>query len=256
MAKPILKTIGLSKRYEANSNSVQALSNVNLEIDRGDFVAIMGPSGSGKTTLLTLLGCLDKPTKGRVLLGAKGIDVTAMPEGSLYSIRRRHLGFIFQSFNLMPNLSAVENIELPMEGLIRSTKRRRKRARVLLRMMEIPHREKHKPAQLSAGEQQRVAIARALANGPALILADEPTGNLDWETSLSIVNMLARLATEQKRTIVMVTHDPQMAVYANKKLFIRDGKLRDEDPVYFEALRQAGRHLPDEPADAEPPQAD
>jgi len=256
MAKTILKTIGLSKRYESDGNSVQALSNVNLEIERGDFVAIMGPSGSGKTTLLTLLGCLDKATKGRVLVGTKGIDVTSMPEGSLYSIRRRHLGFILQSFNLMPNLSALENVELPMEGLIRSAKRRRKRARVLLRMVEIPHREKHKPRQLSAGEQQRVAIARALANGPAVILADEPTGNLDWETSLSIVNMLSRLATEQKRTIVMVTHDPQMAVYANKKLFIRDGKLHEKDPVYDEALEQARRHSPDEPADTTPRQAD
>jgi len=253
MARPILKTIGLSKRYETNTNSVQALSSVNLEIERGDFVAIMGPSGSGKTTLLTLLGCLDKPTRGRVLMGSKGIDVTAMPESSLHSIRRRHLGFIFQSFNLMPNLSALENVELPMEGLIRSAKRRRKRARVLLRMVEIPHREKHKPAQLSAGEQQRVAIARALANGPAVILADEPTGNLDWETSLSIVNMLGRLATEQKRTIVMVTHDPQMAVYAGTKLFLRDGKVHYEDPVYADALQHARRQVPDEPAGAEPP---
>ena len=244
MAKTILKTIGLSKRYESDGNSVQALSNVNLEIERGDFVAIMGPSGSGKTTLLSLLGCLDRATKGRVLMGTKGIDVTAMPEGSLYNIRRRHLGFIFQSFNLMPNLSALENVELPMEGLIRSAKRRRKRARVLLRIAEIEHREKHKPRQLSAGEQQRVAIARALANGPAVILADEPTGNLDWETSVGIMNMMRRLAREQKRTIVMVTHDPHMAAFASTKLYLRDGKLSDEDPYYSDPLRFAAQPPP------------
>ncbi len=237
MAKPILKTIGLSKTFETNGNKVQALSRVNLEVMRGDFLAIMGPSGSGKTTLLTLLGCLDKPTTGRVFLGSKGLNVTAIPEAALYRIRRKNLGFIFQNFNLLPSLTALENVELPMEGLIKSAKRRRKRARVLLRMLEMSHREKHKPPQLSAGEQQRVAIARALANGPALILADEPTGNLDWETSVSIVNMLRKLATEQKRTIIMVTHDPHMASFASRKLFIRDGKLQKEDPVYEEALR-------------------
>lgn len=237
MAKPIVKTIGLSKTFETNGNKVQALSRVNLEVMRGDFLAIMGPSGSGKTTLLTLLGCLDKPTTGRILLGSKGLNVTAIPEAALYMIRRKSLGFVFQNFNLLPGLTALENVELPMEGLIKSAKRRRKRARVLLRMLEMSHREKHKPPQLSAGEQQRVAIARALANGPALILADEPTGNLDWETSVSIVNMLRKLATEQKRTIIMVTHDPHMSSFASRKLFIRDGKLLKEDPVYDEARR-------------------
>jgi len=237
MAKPILKTIGLSKTFETNGNKVQALSRVNLEIMRGDFLAIMGPSGSGKTTLLTLLGCLDKPTTGRILLGSTGLNVTTIPEAALYRIRRKNLGFIFQNFNLLPSLTALENVELPMEGLIKSAKRRRKRARALLRMLEMSHREKHKPPQLSAGEQQRVAIARALANGPALILADEPTGNLDWETSVSIVNMMRKLATEQKRTIIMVTHDPHMSSFASRKLFIRDGKLLKEDPVYEDAQR-------------------
>ena len=237
MAKSILKTIGLSKTFETNGSKVQALSSVNLEVMRGDFLAIMGPSGSGKTTLLTLLGCLDKPTTGRVLLGSTGLNVTAIPEAALYRIRRKNLGFIFQNFNLLSSLTALENVELPMEGLIKSAKRRRKRARVLLRMLEMSHREKHKPPQLSAGEQQRVAIARALANGPALILADEPTGNLDWETSVSIVNMMRKLAAEQKRTIIMVTHDPHMSSFASRKLFIRDGKLLKEDPVYEEARR-------------------
>ncbi len=235
MAIPIVKTIGLSKTYEGNGRAVRALSNVNLEIMKGEFVAVMGPSGSGKTTLLTLLGCLDKPTQGRVLLGANNLNVTALPETSLYVIRRKQLGFVFQNFNLIPNLTAIENVELPMEGLIRSAKRRRKRARVLLRMVDMSDREQHKPSQLSAGEQQRVAIARALANGPTLILADEPTGNLDWETSLSIMKTLQKLAAEQKRTIVIVTHDPQMAAFASRKLFMRDGRLQKEDPVYGEA---------------------
>ncbi len=241
MARPMLRAIGLTKTYETNGNRVRALQSVNLEIMRGDFVAIMGPSGSGKTTLLTLLGCLDRPTSGRVLLGARGLDVTAMPESSLYTIRRKNIGFIFQSFNLIPSFSALENVELPMENLIGSGRRRRKRARVLLRMLEIPHRERHRPPQLSAGEQQRVAIARALANGPAVILADEPTGNLDWETSVGIMNMMRRLASEQKRTIVMVTHDPHMAAFASTKLYLRDGKLSDQDPYYSDPLRFAAQ---------------
>jgi putative ABC transport system ATP-binding protein len=235
MATPIVKTIGLSKTYESNGRAVRAVSNVNLEIMKGEFVAVMGPSGSGKTTLLTLLGCLDKPTQGRVLLGANSLNVTALPETSLYVIRRKQLGFVFQNFNLIPNLTAIENVELPMEGLIRSSKRRRKRAHVLLRMVDMSDRDKHRPSQLSAGEQQRVAIARALANGPTLILADEPTGNLDWETSLSIMKILQKLAAEQKRTIVIVTHDPQMAAFASRKLFMRDGRLQKKDPVYDEA---------------------
>ena len=229
MATTIVKTVGLTKTYESNGNAVRAVKNVNLEIMKGELVAIMGPSGSGKTTLLTLLGCLDRPTQGRVLLGTNSLNVTALPETSLCVIRRKQLGFVFQNFNLIPNLTAIENVELPMEGLIPSAKRRRKRARILLRMLEIPDREKHRPAQLSAGQQQRVAIARALANGPALILADEPTGNLDYETSLSIMSILQRLSAEQKRTIVMVTHDPLMATFATRKLVLRDGRLSKED---------------------------
>ena len=231
MAAPILKTVGLSKRYETNGHKVNALSNVNLEIMKGDFVAVMGPSGSGKTTLLTLLGCLDKPTGGKVLMGSGGLDVTAIPEASLYKIRRKYVGFIFQNFNLMSNLSAIENVELAMGGLIRSAKTRQKRARILLRMVGIAHREKHKPDQLSAGEQQRVAVARALANGPAVILADEPTGNLDSETGVSIMGVLRELNNKQKRTIIMVTHDPLMASFASRKLFLRDGKLQKEESV-------------------------
>lgn len=189
MGELVLETVKLRKTYETNAGKVYALSGVDLQARRGDFVAIMGPSGSGKTTLLNLIGCLDKPTSGKVILD--GVDITDMPEGSLHEIRREKIGFVFQSFNLIQNLSALENVELPMESLGVLKKRRRKRARNLLHLVGLQKRGKHRPAQLSAGEQQRVAIARALANEPTIVLADEPTGNVDQKTSLSIIKLLS-----------------------------------------------------------------
>ena len=224
----VVKAIKLSKVFGEGDKAVKAISKINLEVKKGDFVAVMGPSGSGKTTLLTLIGCLDRPTKGRLFLGTKGTDVTKVPENELFKIRRNNIGFIFQGYNLIPSLSAIENVELPMEGTIKSGKERRERARKLLSMVDIADREKHKPAQLSGGEQQRVAIARALANDPNLILADEPTGNLDSETSEGIINVLKRLVTEHNRTVILVTHDYNMAKYANRRITIRDGKLETE----------------------------
>ena len=223
----IIKTKGLSKVFKMGGQDVRALSNVNLEITKGEFVTIMGPSGSGKTTLLTLIGCLDKPTKGKIYLGRKGIEVSSVPDSSLYKIRRDNLGFIFQSFNLIPSLSAIENVELPMEASEKSGKKRRKRAQELLSLVEIADREKHKPSQLSGGEQQRVSIARALANDPDLILADEPTGNLDSETGESIMNILRRLTTDKNRTVIVVTHNSYVAEMANRTFIIRDGKLQN-----------------------------
>jgi len=222
----IVKTKGLSKVFKMGGQDVRALSNVNLEITKGEFVTIMGPSGSGKTTLLTLIGCLDKPTKGKIYLRRKGIEVSSVPDSSLYKIRRDNLGFIFQSFNLIPSLSAIENVVLPMEASEKSGKKRRKRAQELLSLVEIADREKHKPSQLSGGEQQRVSIARALANDPDLILADEPTGNLDSETGESIMNILRRLTTDKNRTVIVVTHNSYIAEMANRTLIIRDGKLQ------------------------------
>ncbi len=224
----IVKTKGLSKTFEIGGSKVHSLSGVSLEVKKGEFVTIMGPSGSGKTTLLTLIGCLDKPTKGKIHLGRKGIDVTNMPDSSLYKIRRNNLGFIFQSFNLIPSLSAIENVELPMEGVVKSGKERKDRARELLRLVEIPDREKHKPAQMSGGEQQRVSIARALANDPDLILADEPTGNLDSETGESIIEILRKLTAGKKRTVIVVTHNSYIAEMADRTIVIRDGKLEDQ----------------------------
>ena len=228
MDNTIVKTKGLSKTFKMGGQEVHALSAINLEIKKGDFVAIMGPSGSGKTTLLTLIGCLDKPTKGKIYLGRKGLEVSAIPDAALYRIRRNNLGFIFQSFNLIPSLSAIENVELPMEGAAKTGRQRRERARELLRLVEIADREKHKPAQLSGGEQQRVSIARALANDPDIILADEPTGNLDTETGGSIIDILRRLSGEQKRTVIIVTHDYNVAALADRRFVIRDGRLKEE----------------------------
>ena len=227
MNNPILDITGLSKIYKMSEHKIKALSKAYLQVMKGEFVVIMGPSGSGKTTLLTLVGCLDKPTSGKILLD--GADVTNIPEVSLYRIRREKIGFIFQSFNLIGSLSAVENVELPMECLIRSGKQRREKARELLRLVELQEREKHRPAQLSAGEQQRVAIARALANDPVIILADEPTGNLDSETGVSIVKMLSKLTADQKCTVMMVTHDRRMASLAGRILFLRDGRVLQKE---------------------------
>ena len=224
----VVKAIKLSKVFGEGDKAVKAISKINLEVKKGDFVAVMGPSGSGKTTLLTLIGCLDRPTRGRLFLGTKGTDVTKVPENELFNIRRNNIGFIFQGFNLIPSLTAIENVELPMEGTIKSAKERRQRARELLSLVDIADREKHKPSQLSGGEQQRVAIARALANDPNIILADEPTGNLDSETSESIINLLKKLVTDHNRTVILVTHNYDMAKYANRRITIRDGKLETE----------------------------
>jgi putative ABC transport system ATP-binding protein len=226
MSETVLKLEKLSKAYTLGKRSVQALSGVNLQVNRGEFVAIMGPSGSGKTTLLNVLGCLDKPTRGNVLLD--GVDVAKLPEKELYKIRRSKIGFVFQTFNLLPYLNARENVELPMEGTKKSKSVRRQIASELLGMVGLSGREEHRPQRLSAGEQQRVAIARALANNPAIILADEPTGNLDAKNKREIVNLLARLNLNQETTIIVVTHDGQVAAHTERVLLLKDGKITKE----------------------------
>ena len=221
-----LKAENLSKTYMLGKRSVPALSSLNVHVNRGEFVAIMGPSGSGKTTLLNILGCLDKPTAGRVILD--GVDISKLPERKLCKIRRNKLGFIFQTFNLLPYLNACENIEVPMEYTGRSKNERKERARELLRFVGLSEREDHRPQKLSAGEQQRVAIARALANEPAIILADEPTGNLDTENKYEIVRLLANLNIERGTTVVMVSHDSQVASHSERVLLMKDGKITKE----------------------------
>jgi len=224
--KPVLQLENLSKTYTLGKRDVSALSNLNLTVKAGEFVAIMGPSGSGKTTLLNVIGCIDKPTKGKVLLD--GIDATALPENQLYKIRRDKMGFVFQTFNLLPYLNARENVELPMEGRGKSKAEQTERAKELLAMVGLSGREEHRPQRLSAGEQQRVAIARALANDPAIILADEPTGNLDSQNKQGIIKLLANLNLTQGTTIIMVTHDSQAARNTERMLLLKDGKIMKE----------------------------
>jgi len=226
MSKPVLLVENLVKVYKAGKRNVQPLSNLDLEIQSGEFVAIMGPSGSGKTTLLNIIGCIDKPTKGRVCLD--GIDIARMPESQVYKIRRDKIGFVFQSFNLLPYLNARENVELSMELAGKFKGERRQRAKSLLAMVGLAGREEHRPNRLSQGEQQRVAIARALANDPAIILADEPTGNLDGNNKQEIVKLLKTLNTEQNTTILMVTHDEQVAECTQRMIFLSDGKIVKE----------------------------
>jgi putative ABC transport system ATP-binding protein len=209
------------KVYPMGEVSVPALRGINLTIHPGEFVAIMGPSGSGKSTLMHLLGCLDLPSDGVVQLDGK--DITTLDEDTLAQIRGKKVGFVFQTFNLIPTLTAQENVELPLffQGVPRE--KRRARAAELLRKVGLDGRLHHKPAQLSGGERQRVAIARALANDPEIILADEPTGNLDSESGKAILELLAQLHREGK-TIILVTHNPEAAAYAQRIVRIRDGR--------------------------------
>jgi putative ABC transport system ATP-binding protein len=213
------------KVYPMGEVSVPALRGINLTIHPGEFVAIMGPSGSGKSTLMHLLGCLDLPSDGVVQLDGK--DITKLDEDTLAQIRGKKVGFVFQTFNLIPTLTAQENVELPLffQGVPRE--KRRARAAELLGKVGLDGRLHHKPAQLSGGERQRVAIARALANDPEIILADEPTGNLDSESGKAILELLAQLHREGK-TIILVTHNPEAAAYAQRIVRIRDGRLVEE----------------------------
>ncbi len=225
---PIIQTIQLVKVYGAGESRVVALDGIDLSIESGEFVAIMGPSGSGKSTLLNILACLDRPTEGQYILA--GEDVSGYNRAQLAEIRSRQLGFVFQSYNLLPRLTALENVILPL--LYRRDERlthaeREERALAVLESVGLADRAHHYPNQLSGGQQQRVAIARALINDPLLILADEPTGNLDSHASEEIIDLLISL-NQRGRTIVMVTHEPDMARHAQRVLMIRDGKLASD----------------------------
>ena len=222
----VLKIENLTKTYKLGKRDVQPLTNLDLEVKKGEFAAIMGPSGSGKTTLLNIIGCIDKPTKGRIFID--NVDIAHLPESQLYKIRRDKIGFIFQSFNLLPYLNARENVELAMELAGKFKGERKQRAKDLLSTVGLSGREQHRPQRLSQGEQQRVAIARALANDPAIILADEPTGNLDVTNKQEIVKLLSDLNQKQGTTIIMVTHDENVAEQTRRMLFLNDGKIQDK----------------------------
>jgi len=210
----------LSKVYRIDSQEVHALNGITVSFERGGFWAIMGPSGSGKSTLLNLLGCLDRLTAGSYRL--EGIDVSALDDDELSDIRLKHIGFIFQSFNLIPQLTVEENIQLPLYYLGWEAAKSAERARELGAMVGLQGRLHHRPSQLSGGQQQRVAIARALSNDPLIILADEPTGNLDTATGKEIMELIAEF-NESGKTIIMVTHEAHIAAYARHRLHLRDG---------------------------------
>ncbi|MBI4441717.1 ABC transporter ATP-binding protein [Candidatus Woesearchaeota archaeon] len=222
MPVPIISLQKAWKTYQMGDVDVNALRDVTLAINRGEFVAITGSSGSGKSTMMNLVGCLDLPTKGRIYLDAK--DISTLHESELALIRGRRIGFIFQQFNLIPNLTALENVMLPLEFQDASQATARQHAVKLLQAVGLAERIDHLPSQLSGGQQQRVAIARALSNNPDVILADEPTGNLDSKSGVDVINLLEGLWKSGK-TIVMVTHDTQLAQRAKRKIQMKDGQI-------------------------------
>jgi len=223
MLESAIRLENIWKVYQLGKVELTVLKGINLEINPGSFVTIMGPSGSGKSTLMYLIGCLDIPTRGRVFLDGK--DVSKFSENELSRIRGRKIGFVFQQFNLLPNLTALENVTLPMVFQGMPEKQRVKRAEDLLSSFGLAKRRYHRPAELSGGERQRVAIARALANNPEIIVADEPTGNLDSSTGKMIMDILVNLHKKENKTIIVVTHDPNIAGYAEQIVNIRDGRI-------------------------------
>jgi len=223
ITEKIIKLENTWKVYQLGKVELIALKNVNLDVNPGDFVTIMGASGSGKSTLLNIIGCLDSPTKGKVFL--KGKDISLLSEDELSQLRGKTIGFIFQEFNLLPNLDALENVMMPMIFQGTPVEQRKKRAHDLLVSVGLGERIYHQPAELSGGERQRIAIARAFANDPELVIADEPTGNLDSTTGKKIMEILTDFHKREGKTIIVVTHDPHIAEYSEKIVDIKDGEI-------------------------------
>jgi len=223
MVEPLIKLENVWKIYQLGKVEFTVLKEINLEINRGSFVSIIGPSGSGKSTLLNIIGCLDIPTKGKIFLD--GQDIQKLSEDELAKIRGKKIGFVFQQFNLLPNLTAIENVVLPMVFQKIPEEKRFGRAKKLLEMVGLGERIFHKPAELSGGEQQRVAIARALANNPEMLITDEPTGNLDSKSGEMIMEILKELYQKGERTIIVVTHDLQIASFSKEIVHIKDGQI-------------------------------
>jgi putative ABC transport system ATP-binding protein len=223
-AMPLIQLTNVRKVYDLGEVQVEALKGATLRIERGEFVALIGPSGSGKSTLMNTLGCLDRPTSGSYLLD--GQEIVTMTRDQRAMIRNRSIGFVFQNFNLLNRTSAIENVELPMlyaQGI--SARLRRSRAMEMLEKVGLAERGHHHSSQLSGGQQQRVAIARALVNNPSILMADEPTGNLDSKTSKEVIELFRKLNREQSLTVILVTHDPSVARNADRKIVLRDGEI-------------------------------
>ena len=224
----VIRTYDLWKTYVMGDQEINAVSGVDIEIQKGEYVAIMGPSGSGKSTLMNLIGCLDTPTRGDYYIA--GRLVSQMNDDELASIRNKEIGFVFQTFNLLPRATSLHNVELPLIYAGMSSDKRLEQAKNALRHVDLENRMYHKPSELSGGQRQRVAVARALVNNPSILLADEPTGNLDSATGVEIMGLFARLH-QQGNTIVLVTHEHDIAMYAHRVLFIRDGKVERDEKI-------------------------
>jgi len=237
--EPLIRIVDLKRSYALGDVTVHALRGLTLEIAKGSMIAIVGASGSGKSTLMNILGLLDRPTSGQYYLD--GQDVSGFDKDRRAVLRNRKIGFVFQNFNLLPRTTALENVELPLLYNGASARERHGRARERLRQVGLEGREHHHPNQLSGGQQQRVAIARALINEPAILLADEPTGNLDSRTSVEILGIFQRLNRENGITVILVTHEPDIAAYASRKILFRDGRIVKDEPVT--ARRDAGAEL-------------
>ena len=232
----LIQTEDLWKTYEMGSTEVHALQGISFSIQRNEYVAIMGPSGSGKSTLMNLIGCLDTPTKGRYWLNGK--LVSEMDDDELARIRNKEIGFVFQTFNLLARATALHNVELPLIYSGVGSKERSERAKMALAMVELSDRMHHKPSELSGGQRQRVAIARALVNHPSIILADEPTGNLDSQTGVEIMKLFDKLQAEGN-TIILVTHERDIAAYAHRSISIRDGKIALDERIKDDTVTPA-----------------
>jgi len=228
--KTIIETSKLVKEYEQGDRTLRVLDGVDLEVQEGEFMAIMGPSGSGKSTLLNMIGALDKPTSGKVYI--KGIDLSTLNDNQLAQLRNREIGFVFQFFNLIPRMDALGNVALPMAIAGASRKERKERAAKLLELSGLGDRMDHKPSELSGGEQQRVAVARALVNDPSVLLCDEVTGNLDSKTGDAIMQLLRALNKEQGKTFVLITHDPVVAQVTDRLVQLHDGTIVGEKQVW------------------------
>lgn len=223
--EPLIKIRDIGRKYVIGAETIHALKSVSLDINKGEFVALMGPSGSGKSTLMNILGCLDTPTRGEYVLN--GINVSEMSENDLASVRNKEIGFVFQTFNLLPRSTSLDNVALPLVYAGYSKKQRDEKAQTVLESVGLGNRVDHKPNELSGGQRQRVAVARALINDPSIILADEPTGNLDTKTSIEIMGLLEEIHS-RGNTIILVTHEEDIAQHAHRIVRMRDGLIEDD----------------------------